>query len=53
MNLLCDCTYKKLLHIQAIVQEYNFPDDSTGKNLPASRKPGFNPWIGKIFWRRK
>ena len=31
MNLLCDCTYKKRLHIQAIVQEYNFLGDSTGK----------------------
>ena len=35
MNLLCDSTYKKL-HIQAIVQEYNFPGDSTGKE-PAGK----------------
>ena len=23
------------------------------KNLPAVQRPGFNPWIGKIPWRRK
>ena len=23
-----------------------------GKNLPAIRRPGFNPWIGKIPGRR-
>ena len=23
------------------------------KNLPAFRKPGFNPWVGKILWRRE
>ena len=23
------------------------------KNLPAMRRPGFNPWVGKIHWRRK
>ena len=23
----------------------------TVKNLPASRRPGFNPWVGKIPWR--
>ena len=22
------------------------------KNLPAIRRPGFNPWDGKIPWRR-
>ena len=23
------------------------------KNLPTNcRRPGFNPWVGKIFWRR-
>jgi len=23
------------------------------KNPPAMRRPGFNPWVGKIRWRRK
>ena len=23
------------------------------RNLPAMLKPGFNPWVGKIPWRRK
>ena len=23
------------------------------KHLPQGRRPGFNPWVGKIFWRRK
>ena len=23
------------------------------KNLPECRRPGFNPWVGKIPWRRE
>ena len=23
------------------------------KNLPAMQRPGFNPWVGKIHWRRE
>ena len=23
------------------------------KHLPAMRRPGFDPWVGKILWRRK
>ena len=23
------------------------------KNLPAMRRPGFDPWVGKIPWRRE
>ena len=23
------------------------------KNLPAMWRPGFNPWVGKIPWRRE
>ena len=23
------------------------------KNLPAMRRPGFNPWVGKVPWRRE
>ena len=55
MNLLCDSTYKKL-HIQAIVQEYNFPGDSTGKE-PAGKAgdlslipgPGKSPGEGNDY----
>ena len=30
-----------------------FPVAQTVKNLPECRRPGFNPWVGKIPWRRK
>ena len=30
-----------------------FPSGSDGKNLPAVHRPGFEPWIGKIPWRRE
>ena len=31
-----------------------FPGGSVVKNLPGQcRRCGFNPWIGKILWRRK
>ena len=23
------------------------------KNLPAMQEPGFNPWVGKISWRKE
>ena len=23
------------------------------KNLPTIRRPGFDPWVGKIAWRRE
>ena len=29
-----------------------FPGSPVVKNLP-SRRYGFDPWVGKIFWRRK
>ena len=25
----------------------------TVKDLPAMRRPGFDPWVGKILWRRE
>ena len=25
----------------------------TVKHLPTMRRPGFNPWVGRISWRRK
>ena len=42
---LC-CTLKTLLG--------NFPGDSDGKTVCLQCwRPGFNPWVGKIHWRRK
>jgi len=29
-----------------------FPGGSVVKNPPAMRRPGFDPWVGKIPWRR-
>ena len=35
--------------------EVGFPDGAVVKNLPANAEDarGFEPWIGKIPWRRK
>ena len=35
--------------------EVGFPDGAVVKNLPANTEDarGFEPWIGKIPWRRK
>ena len=30
-----------------------FPSVQLVKNLPAMLRPGFDPWVGKIPWRRK
>ena len=30
-----------------------FTGGSAGKNLSAIRRPRFDPWVGKIPWRRK
>ena len=32
--------------------QVNFPCGSAGKESPCS-KPGFDPWVGKIPWRRE
>ena len=41
----------------AIVPRYlGFPGDTSIKNLPAKTgdiRDGFDPWVGKIPWRRK
>ena len=37
-----------------IVLDWGFPCGSVVKNPPANcRRPAFNPWVGKIPWRRK
>ena len=30
-----------------------FPGGSVVKNPPAMRRPGFDPWVRKIPWRRE
>ena len=30
-----------------------YPGGSGVKNLPAMQRPGFDPWVGKISWRRE
>ena len=30
-----------------------FLGGSDSRNLPAMRKPGFEPWVGMIPWKRK
>ena len=30
-----------------------FPCGSTGKECLQCRRPGFDPWVGKIAWRRE
>ena len=32
---------------------FGFPHSSVGKELLQCRRPGFNPWAGKIPWRRE
>ena len=34
-------------------QMSGFPGGSDGKNLPAVQEAWFDPWVGKIPWRRK
>ena len=29
-----------------------FPGGPEVKHLPTIRKPGFDPWVGRISWRR-
>ena len=46
---LCEICFKSI-H----AQWPGFPGGSDGrKNLPAIRRPGFDPWVGKFSWRRK
>ena len=40
-----------------MLKNQDFPGDAAVKNLPANtcqyRRHGFDPWVGKIPWRRK
>ena len=46
-----------LIIIQRILREVQramgFPCGSAGKESTCSGRPGFNPWVGKIPWRRE
>ena len=40
--------------IQVELKELNFPGGSDGKSVCLQcGRPGFDPWVGKIRWRRK
>ena len=39
--------------LQKGINRYGFPGGSVVKNLLASRRCGFNPWVGKVYWRRR
>ena len=41
------CNLMMYIHIQG------FPDGSNGRVCLQCRRPGFNPWVGKMPWRRK
>ena len=53
--------YLTLLHWQfsrqkmykAILEDLGFPWGPAGKESVQSGRPGFNPWVGKIPWRRE
>ena len=36
-----------------LLRAKGFPRSSNGKESACSGRPGFNPWVGKIHWRRK
>ena len=49
-----DClpTYNKVKRV--VIQETGFPSSSTAKDSACQcRRPRFDPWVGKISWRRK
>ena len=41
------------LNVAVRVSFFGFPGGSNGKEFPCNdRRPGFDPWVGKIPWRR-
>ena len=42
---------------KASIKKLGFPDDTTGKEPACQcrthKKPGFDPWVRRIPWRRK
>ena len=52
-NLNC-CTTREVLKLPAVLQNKGFPDSSAGKKIRVQYgRPEFNPWVGKIPWRRE
>ena len=39
--------------IGSVLPPQGFPGGSTVKNLPAMQETAFDPWVGKIPWRRE
>ena len=37
---------------QILVMILGYPDGSAVKNLSAMQDTGFDPWTGKVLWRR-
>jgi len=54
-NDFLEWAYMKCLHNRiSVSQRLGFPDDSDGKeSVSSASRPRFNPWVGKIPWRRK
>ena len=51
---LLEITFNLLVNFRYIAILTNLPGGSDGKNICLQcRRPGFEPWVGKIPWRRK
>ena len=46
-------THKRYLLIANYYEMVGFPSGSVLKNLLQCRRHGFNPWVGKVLWRKK
>ena len=46
-------THKRYLLIASYYEMVGFPSGSVLKNLLQCRRHGFNPWVGKVLWRRE
>ena len=42
-----------LMRASCVTPVWGFPDGSGVKNLPAIRRLDFDPWVGKVPWRRE
>ena len=48
LHLVCQRNTKEPLAVNT-----DFPGGSVVKTLPAKQKRGFDPWVGKVPWRRE
>ena len=54
MIIIVVVVVKMLLSEQKLLAVQDFPGGSDGKSICLqSGRPGFNPWVGQIPWRRK